>query len=228
MQKQLTHLTDKSSNKKVGPIPVSTSSRLNCPPTCPYNGNGCYADGGPLAIHWRKVTEGERGLSWDEFLRKVEAFPNGQLWRHNQAGDLLDINTQAGINQLAELAVSSRHAKGFTYTHHPIKGLAAAEAIRFAKDYKFTVNMSCETEAQADYHISKGRFAVLTVPQSENRKLYVTDGGNRVMLCPQQTNPTVTCATCQLCYKRDPKQIIAFRLHGTGVKKATSALANSQ
>ena len=69
MQHQLTHLTTKSSNKKVGPIPVSTSSHLNCPQTCPYLNNGCYADGGPLALHWRKVTEGERGDTWDEFLR---------------------------------------------------------------------------------------------------------------------------------------------------------------
>ena len=228
MQKQLTHLVFPSQNKKTGPIAVSTSSRLNCPSTCVYNGNGCYADGGPLAINWRKVTEGELGFSWDEFLRKLKELPRRTLFRHNQAGDLLDINTQAGVNQLAELAVNAKHLRGFTYTHHKILGLAAAEAIRYAKDFKFTVNMSCETEAQADYHISKGRLACLTVPKSENRKLYVTDGGNRVMLCPQQTNPTVTCATCQLCYKRDPKQIIAFRLHGNGVKKADAALANAQ
>ena len=228
MQRQLTHLTEKSSNKKVGPIPVSTSSKLNCPPTCPYNGNGCYAESGPLAIHWRKVTEGERGLTWDEFLRKVKALPRGVLWRHNQSGDLLDINTQAGINQVAELAVHSRHTKGFTYTHHPIRGHMAAEAIRYAKDFNFTINMSCETEAQADYHISKGRYATLTVPASENRKLYVTDAGNRVMICPNQTNPTVTCATCELCHKRKPNMIIAFKLHGNSIKKATHALANAQ
>ena len=228
MQNQLTHLTLKSSNKKVGPIPVSTSSHLNCPQTCPYLNNGCYADSGPLALHWRKVTEGERGLTWHEFLSKVEALPEGQLWRHNQAGDLLDFNKQDGINQLAELAVAARKTKGWTYTHHRIRGLAAAEAIRYAKDFNFTVNMSCETEAEVDYHISKGRLAVLTVPQSENRKLYLTNGGNRVMLCPQQTNPTVTCATCKLCYERKPNQVIAFRLHGTGIKKATSALANAQ
>ena len=119
--------------------------------------------------------------------------------------------------------------KGWTYTHHPVlKGLAAAEAIRYAKDFKFTVNMSCETEDEVDYHISKGRLAVITVPATENRKLYVTNAGNRVMLCPQQTDPTVTCATCKLCYERKPNHVIAFKLHGTGKKKATAALENAQ
>ena len=68
------HLTLKSSNVKTGPIPVSTSSAATCPPTCPFNnGEGCYAGSGPLALHWKKVTEKTRGDQFAEFLNKIEA-----------------------------------------------------------------------------------------------------------------------------------------------------------
>jgi hypothetical protein len=59
------HLTRSSGNRKTGPIPVTTSSRATCSPSCPFLLNGCYADGGgPLRLHWEKVTTGERGVSF--------------------------------------------------------------------------------------------------------------------------------------------------------------------
>jgi hypothetical protein len=54
------HLTLKSRNVKTGPIPVSTSTRKTCPDSCPFKNNGCYAESGPLAIHWKAVTQGKR------------------------------------------------------------------------------------------------------------------------------------------------------------------------
>lgn len=82
------HFCEKSRNSKTGPIPVSTTSSDTCPQACPFRGNGCYAESGPLALHWREVNNGTRGDTWPEFCAKVEALPAGQLWRHNQAGDL--------------------------------------------------------------------------------------------------------------------------------------------
>ena len=55
------HLTLKSSNRKTGKIPVSVTSAHSCPDHCPLKKNGCYEEGGPGAINWRKVTNGERG-----------------------------------------------------------------------------------------------------------------------------------------------------------------------
>lgn len=48
-------LTMKSSNVKTGPIPVSTTGAQSCPNACSLKGSGCYAEGGPLGMHWRKV-----------------------------------------------------------------------------------------------------------------------------------------------------------------------------
>jgi hypothetical protein len=70
-----THLTLKSSNSKTGPIPVSTSSRDSCPPDCAMRAE-CYADAGPLALHWSAVTRAERGDDWPVFVSKIAALPD--------------------------------------------------------------------------------------------------------------------------------------------------------
>ena len=81
------HLTLKSSNAKTGPIPVSTSSSDTCPRSCGQF-ETCYAKSGPLAIHWKATSAAERGTGWATFCEAIAALPDGQLWRHNQAGDL--------------------------------------------------------------------------------------------------------------------------------------------
>jgi hypothetical protein len=70
------HLTLKSRNAKTGPIPVSTSARTTCPPSCLFNnGNGCYAASGPLALHWAKVSDGRAGTDYDTFVSSIGALP---------------------------------------------------------------------------------------------------------------------------------------------------------
>lgn len=82
------HLTRVSANKKTGPIPVSTTSKSTCPASCPLKGNGCYAESGPLALHWNAVSKGGRGHDLDHFCHEIKRLPKGQLWRYGQAGDL--------------------------------------------------------------------------------------------------------------------------------------------
>lgn len=72
------HITRRSDNKKTGRIVVTTSSQKTCPNTCPFKKNGCYADGGPLLIHWNKVTEGDRGLPFDQFLEELRSIDRCQ------------------------------------------------------------------------------------------------------------------------------------------------------
>jgi len=75
------HLTKISTNTKVGPIPTVVISNETCPPACPYMNDGCYADLGPLGMHWRKVTDGNRGGSFKELLAAIKEFPAKQIWR---------------------------------------------------------------------------------------------------------------------------------------------------
>ena len=81
------HLSLSSSNKKTGPIPVSTSPKQTCPVDCGMK-DACYAKIGPLNIHWIRISEGKQGDDWKTFLGKIQALSDNQIWRHNQAGDL--------------------------------------------------------------------------------------------------------------------------------------------
>ena len=87
-----------SSNIKTGNIPVTYSTAEWCPDSCPLKPyidattgkrkSPCYAGNGHTAIHWGKVTAGERGGSWNDFCGHVRRLPKGGIWRHNVAGDL--------------------------------------------------------------------------------------------------------------------------------------------
>lgn len=60
------HLTLKSANAKTGPIPVSTTASDSCPTDCAMR-DECYAATGPLALHWKAVSAGQRGTDWPTF-----------------------------------------------------------------------------------------------------------------------------------------------------------------
>jgi hypothetical protein len=219
------HLTRVSSNVKTGPIPVSTSSKATCPASCPFAGNGCYAESGPLALHWAAVTRGERGQPLREFMAAIAALPAGQLWRHGQAGDFPHTAGRISRRYLRAIIAANRGRNGYTYTHHSLAIGENASLIRSANRNGFTVNVSTESESAADHAISAGLPAVLAVPSDEERVTWQTAAGNRVLVCPAQRSDTKTCADCKLCHKRGRRVIIAFLAHGIGRRKVNAAIA---
>jgi hypothetical protein len=221
----LFHLTRVSSNIKTGPIPVSTSSRATCPASCPFAGNGCYAESGPLALHWAKITRGERGVPFRAFLDAIASLPLGQIWRHNQAGDLPHTAGRISRRFIRAIVAANRGKRGYTYTHHDLKLGENLSLIRSANRNGFTVNVSTESESAADQAIAAGLPAVMAVASDESRTTWTTAAGNRVLVCPAQRSDTKTCADCKLCHKRGSRVIIAFLAHGTGKRKAEAAIA---
>ena len=220
------HLTRVSSNAKTGPIPVSTSSKTTCPATCPFMGNGCYAASGPLAIHWQAITKGDRGTPLADFLQAIRSLPAGQLWRHNQAGDLPHSGGRISRRFIRGIVAANRGRRGFTYTHHDLTKGENLSLIRYANRNGFTVNVSTESEAAADRAIAAGLPAVIAVPSTETRTTWRTPDGNAVLVCPAQRSDTKTCSDCQLCSdKRGRRVVIAFVAHGTAKRKADQAIA---
>lgn len=224
----LVHLTLASRNVKTGPIPVSTSSALSCPDACPFNTSnigGCYATSGPLAIHWQAVTKGNRGDAWDTFLGKIAALPKGQLWRHNQAGDLAGNGDTLDTVALGQLVIANRGKRGFTYTHKPLDTPHERLAIAHANANGFTVNLSGNNLAHADALADMGIAPVTVVLPSDATANTVTPSGRKVVVCPATQRDDVSCATCGLCAIAKRDCIVGFPSHGTGKKKA-SAIAS--
>jgi hypothetical protein len=215
------HLTPKSANEKTGPIPVSTTSAATCPPDCPFNNSqGCYAGSGPLALHWAAVTRGDRGDLFADFCDKIAALPEGQLWRHNQAGDLPGNGLELDGAALGDLVKANKGRRGFTYTHYnPANGRNAAY-IKGCNDHGFTVNLSANTPAHADKLAALGLGPVVTVLPIEQRENTVTPGGRKIVVCPATIREGVSCSSCQLCAISNREAIIGFPAHGTQAKKA--------
>lgn len=221
------HLTLKSANAKVGPIPVSTTTATSCPDACPLKAGGCYANAGPIALHWRKVTTEQRGSDWATFIAQIAALPPGQLWRHNQAGDLPGHGNRIDVDQLYALVDANTGKRGFTYTHKPVTGDDPRArinriAVARANDRGFTVNLSANTLAEADTlaALNIGPVAVIQDVVEGERHDTTTPGGLPVKTCPATYRDDTTCASCQLCQRRDRKVIVGFPAHGTQVKKA--------
>lgn len=219
------HLTRVSGNSKTGPIPVTTSSRDTCPSTCPFRGSGCYADGGPLALHWGKVTSAERGVSFAQHCADLASLPPGQLVRLNQAGDLVHRQGRVSRRFVRGIVAACKNLKAYTYSHHALNLGENLQLLRFANRNGLTINVSTETEAAADQAIASGLPAVLAVDSDESRDTWHTPAGNVVLVCPAQRRD-IDCATCQLCHTRGKRVIIAFRAHGTNKKKANQAISS--
>ena len=222
----LTAFTPISSNAKTGPIPTSTSDRATCWTGCPFYDKGCYAKSGPQALHWRKVSSGERGYEWDAFLRLIRKLNRGQLWRHNVSGDLPVVAD--GIidgDKVAQLADANRGRKGYTYTHHPLTDTNLG-VIKYANAAGFTVNVSTESVESADRIMSEHKIpAVAVVNSDKTDRFYRTESGRKVITCPATLHDNVNCSTCGLCQQSDREFVIAFPAHGTA-KKTVNAIVS--
>jgi hypothetical protein len=220
------HMTLQSKNKKVGKMPVTTSTATTCPTSCPFKANGCYAYGYPLKGHWDKVTEGERGDDWSTFIDKIKALPPMQKWRHNQAGDLPGDMEELDGDKCVALARANEGKRGFTYTHYDVlDNFQNAIIVNSMNHLGFTVNVSANNLDHADKLCDMDIAPVVVVLPIEQTTNTVTPKGRKVVVCPATFKDDVSCASCMLCEKWDRNVVVGFPAHGTSKKKASAIAA---
>ena len=220
------HITPKSKNVKVGKMAVTTSTATTCPTSCPFKSNGCYADSGPLKLHWDKVTREERGDDWSTFISKIKDLPTGSKWRHNQAGDLPGDMEKLDDKKCIELAKANKGKRGFTYTHYDVlDNFQNAITVNIMNHLGFTVNVSANNLEHADKLCDLNIAPVATVLPIEQTTNTVTPKGRKVVVCPATYKDDVSCASCMLCEKWDRNVVVGFPAHGTSKKKASAIAA---
>jgi hypothetical protein len=192
-------------------------------------------------MHWRKVTSGGNGLSWEDFCLAIAGLPRQTLWRHNQAGDLPGLGECIDASALGQLTKANQGRKGFTYTHKHAT-TENLEAIRSANAQGFTVNLSANNLAHADTLADtqsgpvvvvlsadlarekvNGEWAETPEVYRERTRGISTPTGRKVIICPATYRDNVTCASCGLC-QRQRSAIVGFPAHGAA-KRHVSALA---
>ena len=220
------HITPKSKNVKVGKMAVTTSTATTCPTSCPFKSNGCYADSGPLKLHWDKVTRKERGDDWATFIDKIKDLPTGSKWRHNQAGDLPGDMEKLDNEKCIELAKANKGKRGFTYTHYDVlDNFQNAITVNIMNHLGFTVNVSANNLEHADKLCDLNIAPVATVLPIDQTTNTVTPKGRKVVVCPATYKDDVSCASCMLCEKWDRNVVVGFPAHGTSKKKASAIAA---
>lgn len=208
-----------ASNRKLGPMPVTTSPRNSCPDTCQLKDSSCYARFGPLAMWWNKVSQGihQKQVSWGDLLAKIKELPPGTVWRHNQAGDLVHDDGNIDKVKLRELAKANSKLRGFTYTHH-LLNTHNIEIIKEVNKKGFVVNVSLDRAADIDLHIDNGIPLVTILPKNAPKVTY-TEGGVRIVKCPATWRKGFNCSQCDLCMRKERDFVVGFPVHGVGHKK---------
>lgn len=168
-------------------------------------------------MHWRAVSESQRGKAFTELLLDISTVRRHALWRHNQAGDLTPCSPGVIDEKLlTQLALANRGRRGFTYTHYP-PTQANQAAIQKANQLGFTVNLSAETLAQADAYAALEVGPVVVVLPADATKPFRTLGGRHVVVCPASSGNT-DCLNCGICQERHRNAIVGFPAHGSGAK----------
>lgn len=205
-----------SQNVKTGQIPVSMTSGNTCPRSCPWWGAGCYSENTRVATWWGALHT-RTGLNWTAFCSQVSDLPAGQLWRHNEAGDLPGDGEQLDIGALDQLVQANRGRRGYTYTHKILAEKAEVDAVRRANAAGFRINLSADSLEMADWLLAREIGPVVVVLPTSQKTL-VTPKGRKVVLCPAQTRG-ITCEACGLC-ARERATVVGFHVHGLRPRQA--------
>lgn len=220
------HLTKKSSNRKTGPMAVSTTTSDSCPPECPLatEKKGCYAQRGHTGMFWRSVDNGKFGKDWEGFIKQLKKLPKGKMFRHNQAGDLPGRNGKLDSRRVLKLRDAVEHLKAATYTHYD-PSVGQNKALLKDLNQTMTVNLSGNSLEHADeLHEKTNGELPLTGIIENNQKLGTrsvkdlprrTPGGLPMVVCPNQTKEGkgMTCRECRLCWRKDRKFVVGFLKH---------------
>lgn len=213
------HVSPVTSNRKLGPIATTTTSRDSCPDSCPLKGRGCYGDGGPVGIHWAAVSAGKRGTAnLAEHAHEIrEASARAGMIRLNQVGDLPPRVAEAR----AVLNAPDPRSIAWTYTHR--KHLGYLKALR---DEHTVVNASANSPREADRFLDAGLATVCLQPTGAKRS--ATPAGRTIVRCPAEYRDDVTCQTCgngrPLCARKGRSFAVGFTPHGSGASRVREVI----
>jgi hypothetical protein len=211
-------LAPDSRNVKTGRI-ASTYVPIEqtCPAICWHKQNKtCYAMGGNVALHVRRIEAAATGLS-PYAVARSEAIairtavasgkiPIGRPLRLHVSGDSRTIKAALTV------AAASRKWRGpvFTYTS------AWRTVPRTAWD-GVSILGSIVRASDGVKALERGYAPAITVPTFESDRAYDI-GGVKYVPCPAQTRDNVSCVDCKLCMDSDrlarAKMGIAFAIHG--------------
>ena len=136
------------------------------------------------------MTEGTRWqFVGSAFTAQIAALPEGQAWRHNQAGDLPGEGNRIDVAKLSALVEANRGPQGLELLVTNLSTRSTSRtvsAIANANAGGFVINLSADTLAEANElaTLNVGPVVVVLDAQDGTRADTVTPAGRRVVTCP--------------------------------------------
>lgn len=208
------------------------SIEATCPKTCPFKGEGCYAQTGYVAITTHRLDK-RAGDSTAYQVAKEEAdainnsynggpVPSGRDLRIHVSGDCRGIKSAQVIAKAVDGWKKRGGNQAWSFTH------AWKNVPRSAWG---SVSVLASVESVADVKAAKaqGYAPAIVVPEHPSDKAFYLKGSKTKFIpCPAQTR-NVGCTDCRLCFNADGLLArnagIAFAAHGAGAAKAKRRLA---
>lgn len=198
-----------SGNSKLGNGVRATYRQVGptCPNECSLLNNGCYAQKGLVKMHQSGAEPSDNDA--DEILSYLKDLPGGKKIRHHVSGDFFKDNKpdRDYIGAILQGHLERPDLEGWSYTH----GWERLEAEQLNCAESLTVNASTDNLEQAKKAKREG-WPVTTVVESDAPKNQTLDSGEKVVVCPSQTDD-VPCSECKLCMQKNRECIVAFRKH---------------
>ena len=198
-------------------------SQSTCPASCPFYGQGCYAEGGEIRYTTANLNKAREQNPTRIARREAKAilsldsrFP----LRLHVVGDC-KTKKSAEIVSEACMVYSSKHGqKVWGYTHNRLIPRASWGTVSILR--------SCTSLRQAEGALQAGFAATLIVPEFKSDKRYYIGRGMYGIPCPVQTGKCASCVDCKLCMKDDTlrkhNNVILIKAHGYKTKKVVEIL----
>lgn len=213
------HYVERSQNRKLGPIPATTLGRQGCPLSCALYDEGCYGLGGPQALHWSKVSRGERDHGIDAVCKRIRAQPANEVWRHAVTGDVT-YTARGDIHRtfVEKLTHANQGRPVIAFTHADPTVGDNLQILHKAAANGFNFNLSANSPKHAD-ELYGLRLPVVTVLPSDAPKQLQTPAGREIRTCPATYMEDKSCKDCGLCARSNRDVIVGFPAHGSQWKK---------
>lgn len=215
-----------SHNVKVGDVAVTYAPvDQTCPSACPLKGNGCYAQGGNVGLHMRRLQVACDGINGDT-VAALEGAEIADMGSKAPAGHPLRIHVSGDASTDYRALLLAKGAEAWpgpvwSYTH-------AWRSVNRHSWGRVSVLASCESIKEVVLAYLQGYAASLVVAKHpENGRAFTTPEGVKVIPCPAQTRD-VKCTDCKLCWNDAllfrQRACVSFETHGYAKKRANRVL----
>jgi hypothetical protein len=227
-----------SGNEKIGGKSGKVSAtyasiEATCDKSCPLMGNGCFAEGGRVALVVKRLANASTPLraaqcEAREIDRSFKGGPVPQDGYRGKGCDLRlhvsgDCRTTMAAATLGSAARRWRERGGgdvWTYTH------AWRKVTRASWGESISVLASVERSEDGRKALEAGYAPAIVVSHHASPKAYEQDGV-RWIPCPAQTSDR-KCVECRLCFDADALNArnagIAFAAHGQSFKRVLKVI----